>query len=144
MIDDLRSSPIAGFVRSALLLAGCVLAVALPLTPIALTKSGSGGLPGLALAAAVCLFAGLLAEALVFLLPRGISPLLTMLLGMAIRMLPPLGICLVLAAQGASGQQHLAFLCYLLAFYVVTLALETWLTVKRVAGTYSEMNHGAR
>jgi hypothetical protein len=58
-------------------------------------------------------------------------------------MVPPLGICLVLAAQGARGRDHLAFLCYLMSFYFVMLALETWLTVKRVARASSDLSYRA-
>ncbi len=57
---------------------------------------------------------------------------------MAIRMVPPLAICVVLAAQGADGREHLAFIGYLLAFYLVTLAVETWLAVKRVRNHASQ------
>ena len=42
-----------------------------------------------------------------------------------------LAVCIGLAAFGQSGRQHLAFIGYLLTFYLVTLALETWLAVKR-------------
>jgi hypothetical protein len=143
MIDDLPSSPPSGFWRPALLLAGCVLAVALLLSPVALSQAGSGGPLGLALAAAICLGAGWLAEAVAYVLHRSASPLVLMLLCMAIRMVPPLGICLVLAAQGARGRDHLAFLCYLMSFYFVMLALETWLTVKRVARASSDLSYRA-
>jgi hypothetical protein len=144
MIDELHSSPFRGFARPALLLAGCVGAVALLLSPFAMVRSGSGGMTGLAIAAVICLVAGWVAEALACLLQRSVSPLGVMLLGMTVRMLPPLGVCLVLAAQGARGREHLAFICYLLAFYLVTLALETWLTVKRISLTSSNLNHSAR
>lgn len=144
MIDELHSSPFRGFVRPALFLAGCVGAVALLLSPIAIGRTGSGGPAGLAIAAAFCLVAGWIAEALAYRLHRSVSPLGVMLLGMAIRMVPPLGVCLMLAAQGARGREHLAFIGYLLAFYLVTLALETWLTVKRVGRTSSNINLNAR
>ncbi|MGD9637234.1 MAG: hypothetical protein AB7G28_23110 [Pirellulales bacterium] len=121
------------FWRASLLLAGSVLVGGLALAPFAVSKSGSAGVGGVALAGAICLAAGLLAEGLAHLLGRSVSPLATMLLGMTIRMLPPLGICLFLAAQGARGREHLAFIVYLLAFYLVTLALETRLNVSRIS-----------
>lgn len=120
------------FWRSSLLLAGSVLLGGLALAPFAINKSGSAGIGGLALAGAICLAAGLVSEGIAHLLGRCVSPLATMLLGMTVRMLPPLGICLYLAAQGARGREHLAFIVYLLAFYLVTLALETWLSVRRL------------
>jgi hypothetical protein len=143
MIDDFSSSSTSGFLRPAALLGGWTIAIALLLSPIAWTRTGSGGLLGLALAAAVCLGAGWLAEALAFVLHRSVSPLSLMLLGMATRLLPPLAICVALAAQGAAGREHLAFLSYLLTFYFVMLALETWLSVRRVACASSPLNHSA-
>jgi hypothetical protein len=141
MIDEPNSSPFRGFVRPALLLAGCVLAVALLLLPVAWGRSGSGGPIGLATAAAVCLAAGGTAEALAYSLRRSVTPLGVMLLGMGIRMSPPLGICLVLAARRVNGREHLAFIAYLLTFYLVTLALETWNAVKRIPRNPSRLNH---
>ena len=143
MIDDLRASQVRGFLRPALLLAACIVVVALLLAPFALGKEGSGGLGGLMIAAVVCLIAGLLAEALACFLHGTASPLAVMLLGMAIRMAPPLGICMALALRGMAGRDHLAFICYLLTFYLVTLALETWLTVTRVARDSSNLKHNA-
>lgn len=134
----------ASFLRSVLLLGGCVMLVALLIAPFAVGKSGSAGLAGLAIAAAICLVAGWIAESLALMLHDRVMPLAAMLLGMAVRMLPPLGVCLVLAARGSSGRDHLAFIVYLLAFYLVTLALETWLTVGRVAATASQTNSIAR
>jgi hypothetical protein len=120
------------FWRSSLLLTGCVVVGGLALAPFAFSKTGSAGLGGVALAGAITLVCGLVTEGAAFLLGRQTSPLVTMLLGMGIRMAPPLGICLYLAAQGARGREHLAFIVYLLAFYLVTLALETWFSVRRL------------
>lgn len=143
MIDELPASPVRGFLYPALLLAGMILVVALVLLPFALQRTGSGGPVGLFAVAAICLLAGWHAEGLVFVFRRQIAPLNGMLLSMAIRMTPPLGICLVLAAQGQTGRQHLAFIWYLLSFYFATLALETWLAVRRISHTSSQLNHGA-
>jgi hypothetical protein len=134
----------ADFLRSASMLAGCVLLVALLIAPFAAGKSGSGGLVGLAVAGGGCLLAGWVAESLACLLQGRVTSLVAMLLGMAIRMVPPLGICVALAAQRADGREHLAFIVYLLAFYLVTLAMETWLTVGRVAPASAASNSIAR
>jgi hypothetical protein len=133
-----------GFMRSALMLAGCVLLFALLIAPLAAGKSGSGSLAGLALAAATCLLTGWAAESLACWLHGRVMPLAVMLLSMAIRMVPPLGICVALAALGAGGRAHLAFIAYLLTFYLVTLALETWLAVGRLAQTATPSNPIAR
>ncbi len=144
MIDELPASPVRGFLFPAVLLAGMIFAVALVLFPFAMQRTDSGGTIGLLTAAGVCLAAGWAAEGFAFALRRQVAPVGVMLLGMAIRMAPPLGICLFLAAQGQNGRQHLAFICYLLTFYLVTLVLETWLTVKRISHTASKLNPGTQ
>jgi hypothetical protein len=122
-----------GFVRSALLVTACIFGVALLLLPVAVRQTGTGAPLGLAAAGAICLFAAYLAEAIGCMLGRTGSHLAAMLLSMAVRFTPPIAACFVLAATGASGRQHLAFVGYLLAFYLVTLAAETWLAVRRVS-----------
>ena len=130
--------------RSALMLIACIFAVALALTPIAFRQGGSGGPLGLTIAAAICLFSGLGAECLSHVLTRLSSPLAGQLSGMSIRMFLPLCVCLVLALAGFSGRENLAFVCYLLAFYIATLVLETWLAVKRVAEPSATLRHSTR
>lgn len=144
MIEDLRPSPPRGLLHPVLFVAGLTLVVALLLFPFALGRSASGGVAGLAVAAAICLAAGCIAEGVAWALARHVAPLGIMLFGMAIRMLPPLGVCVYLAASGQGGRQHLAFICYLLVFYFATLALETYLAVKRVAHLSSKSNFNAR
>jgi hypothetical protein len=130
--------------RSAALLAACTAVIALFLLPFALGQTGSGGPGGLAAAAAVCLVCGWISEGLSNLVGRTGSPLAGMLVGMAVRMAPPLVICLILAANGADGRQHLAFIGYLLSFYSATLALETWLAVSRLNKNSTKTSQGAR
>jgi hypothetical protein len=119
-----------GFLRSASLLAACVLAAALLIMPYAMWHEGSGGPVGLAIAAAICLLSGWIAEAIVTALGRT-TPLGATLIGMMVRMMLPLGVCVAILASGQTGRQHLAFVLYLLAFYMITLTLETCLAVKR-------------
>jgi len=76
----------ASFLRSAMVLSGSVLLVALLIAPFAAVRSGSGGLGGLALAAAICLLAGWAAESLSCVLQNRVAPLAMMLLGMTLRM----------------------------------------------------------
>ena len=57
------------------------------------------------------------------------QPLVGLLLAMALRMILPLTVCLLLAVQG-SGKQYRGFVTYLLLFYCVTLAIETFLSVR--------------
>ena len=130
-----------GFVRSALALTAVIAFTGLIFLPYAMRQSGTAGPAGLAGAAAICLVAGWASEGLGCLSIRMGAPLAGLAMGTAARLAPPLVICLVLAAQGADGRQHLAFVCYLLTFYLVMLAVETWLAVKRVGHTPSDLNH---
>lgn len=143
MIDELRPSTARGLFHPALLLAGLTVVIALALLPFAVGRTDSGGPLGLAIAGAVCLLAAWLAEGIAWLLRGHVPPVSLTLVGMGIRMLPPLALCLFLAASGQSGRTHLAFIAYLLAFYVLTLALETYLAVRRVAQS-SNPSHSAR
>ena len=126
--------------NAALLVTAVVLTVALCIAPFASGRAGSAGLGGLTIAAAICLATAWISEMVAALIAGQASPLAMMALGMVIRMVPPLAICVGLAARGASGRDHLAFIFYLLAFYLVTLAMETWSTVARVAASHSHSN----
>jgi hypothetical protein len=115
------------------LLAACLVIAALLLAPIAMRQSGSAGPLGLAIAAGSCLAAGFLSELIGARLARS-TPLGATLVGMMVRMALPLALCIGLVAMGQNGRQHLAFIGYLLTFYVLTLALETCFAVKRASG----------
>jgi hypothetical protein len=131
------------FVRSAIMLSACSLAVALVLMPIAAGRNGSNGPLGVIVAAGICLFSGLVAEAAAGLMSRT-SPLNGTLVGMMVRMFVPLAVCVALLAAGQSGPQHLYFIGYLLTFYMVMLGLETWLAVKRSSGPPSNSNRSQK
>jgi len=126
-----------GFLRSALVLAGSVLIVALLLLPIAMRQTGTGAPLGLAAAAGLCLAAACVAEAVSCTFAKTGAHLVGMLLSMGIRLALPLAVCVALAASGANGRQHLPFVCYLLTFYLVALAAETVFAVKRAGGKVS-------
>jgi hypothetical protein len=145
-MDDITDGQTAGraFLHSVLALATCNVVVALLLLPYATTQSRSSGPMGVAGAAAICLLSGLAAEGLAPVLARLGMPMTSLLTGMAIRTAPPMVICLILAWQGAHGRQYLAFIFYLLAFYLVTLIAETWLAVKRVNRVTSDVYRSPR
>jgi hypothetical protein len=126
------------------MLSACIFVIALALSPIAIRQQGSGAPLGLIVAAMICLISGLAADWLSCFLTRNGSPLAGQLSGMMVRMFLPLVVCLVLVAKGYSGRENLAFVCYLLIFYVATLALETWLAVKRAAASGSAFDKSAR
>jgi hypothetical protein len=131
------------FVRSAIMLSACSLAVALLVMPLAAGREGSNGPLGVIVAAGICLFSGLVAEAAAGFVART-SPLSGALVGMMLRMFVPLAVCVALLATGQSGRQHLYFIGYLLTFYMVMLGLETWLAVKRSSGPPSNSNRSSR
>jgi len=133
-----------GFERSALVLSALIAVVALALLPYAMRHSGSASPAGVAAAAAISLVSAWASAGMGFIFGRTGTPLVGLLMGMAARMAPPLIICVVLASQGADGRRHLAFICYLLCFYLVALAAETCLAVKRVHYTTPDLNHGTR
>lgn len=124
-----------GFVRSAALLIASVLGVALLLLPVAMHQTGSGNTIGLAMACGICLASGIAAEVVGYLFSRSGVRLFAHLAGMLVRMLLPLGICLILAVRGFSGRENIVFVCYLLALYSVNLALETGLAVTRTSSS---------
>jgi hypothetical protein len=133
------------FVRSALVLLGSILTLAVPLVllTLALEQTGTAGPWGVVAAAVICSVAGVSADGVSALLHRAGSPLGAMLGGMMFRLLPPLAVCLLLALQGG-GREHLAFVFYLLAFYAVILALDTWWAVQRAGSdNRRSMNHAS-
>jgi hypothetical protein len=80
-------------------------------------------------AALICLLSGTTALAVMQLPLSRQQPFVGLLLAMALRMLPPLVVCLLLAQQG-SGAEYLGFVCYLILFYLLTLAAETLLSLQ--------------
>src|SRR5262245_35720714 len=80
------------FFRSAFWLALCVVTTTLLMLPAALGRDGLNGPMGLCGAALIVLLCGWIAEAIAFALRQDKSPA-GALLGMAIRMLPPLAVC---------------------------------------------------
>jgi hypothetical protein len=131
------------FVRSAVMLSACTLAAALLLMPIAAGQSGSNGLLGLVVAAAICLFSGLIAEATAFIVPRTV-PTGAAMIRMVVRLFIALGVCVALVATGQNGRDHLFFIGYVLTLYMVALAIETWLAVKRASIPPTKPNFSAR
>ena len=117
-----------GMLRNTALLTAAQLGVLCLILPIALWQQGNlgflqcmaawllGWVPSLAALAISHRFLGT---------PQA---LLAILGGMALRAVPPLVVCLFLAMKG-SGQQWFHFICYLLVFYMVALAVETYLSV---------------
>ncbi len=118
-----------GFRSSSKLLAGVVVGAYGLLLPVAIWMNGVQGTLEAGAAAMICFMSGITALAATWHLSRQQQPLVGLLIAMALRMLPPLIICVALALQG-TGADYLGFVCYLLTFYLVTLAAETYASVQ--------------
>jgi len=101
------------------------------LMPIALWVGGATGALEVTIAAAICLFPGLVALWFSTQSSGTNQVLFGLLFSMGLRILPPLVICLALSLR-STGTEYFSFICYLLLFYMVTLALETYLSVRLV------------
>jgi hypothetical protein len=123
----------SSFKQPAFWLTGCVLVAGLLLLPFAIGRTGSASPIGIAIAGAVCLAATLVSDAVGRWFSRPESALSGLAIGFNIRILPPLAICMILGLSGESGPQHMAFIGYLLVFYLVTLAVETVLNIRRLS-----------
>jgi hypothetical protein len=132
-----------GLVRSAIMLTACVLATALVLLPVAAMHTGSNGPLGLAIAAGICLISGLIGEAASIIVSPS-SPICGAICGMMVRMFIPLAVCVAILASAQNGRDHVYFIVYLLALYMVVLGLETWIAVKRSSDRCSSSNRSVR
>ncbi len=124
------------YLRSATWLACAIGMLLMFLMPFAVWNSGAVGAWEVTIAAAVCLLPGLVALWFTshwFISYRAGSNqvLFGVLFSMGLRILPPLVICLALSLR-STGAESFSFICYLLLFYLVTLALETYLSVRLV------------
>ena len=119
------------YLRSASwLICACGTLMAL-LMPIAFWDGGAAGALEVMVAAAICLLPGLVALWFSTQSFGTNQVLFSLLFSMGLRILPPLVICLALSMR-STGTEYFSFICYLLLFYMVTLALETYLSVRLV------------
>ncbi|NQT11883.1 MAG: hypothetical protein HQ582_03985 [Planctomycetes bacterium] len=108
---------------------GLVVALAYGLVaPVAGYLAGGVGLAAAAVAAGLCLAGATVALLSVHLFRGSSGALAGVLLGMAARMVIPLGGGFALHSHGGPLAEA-GLLYYLLVFYPITLALETWLSL---------------
>lgn len=119
-----------GTLQSVAWLAAVVAIGLLLLLPVGYWQNGLHGVTEVVAAALISLFSGGLAMA-AFYRYRLQQPLVGLLLAMAIRLIPPLVVCLVIAANGMAAV-YFGFVCYLLTFFMACLAVETYLAVRLV------------
>jgi hypothetical protein len=99
------------------------------MAPVVFWQQGWQGSLESALAALACLVPAVAALAVSIRFLGTTQALSAVLLGMMLRAFPPLLICLLLALRGR-GADYLYFVCYLILFYLFTLAVETYLLVQ--------------
>ncbi len=111
----------------------CVLTVALigslaVALPIGFSLQGAGGCIAAIVAAVVVLFSSLIGLLIGDWLRHGGQPMASLLVSMALRMLLPLGAC-VLVQLNAGLLSDAGFVYFVLAFYLIALPLDTLLAV---------------
>ena len=122
--------PRDGFISGAVTLLATVVLGYAAISPVAAWTQGMLGLWAAAVAALICLAAGMMALGLI----EGLSasnPLASALGGMTLRMVVPLSaVAAVYWWDGPLAETGMVF--YVLAFYMITLAVETYLAVRKV------------
>lgn len=114
-----------------LLLVGAIVALFIAVLPIAIWQQGIQGIKESATAGLLCLVPAVAGLGVSYRLVGTPHALVALLLSMAFRLVPPLGVCLLLATRGG-GADFAFFISYLLLFYAATLAVETYLFVQLI------------
>jgi hypothetical protein len=115
--------------RSFAWLLGSVCIFTVTVLPFTIWFQGMHGVLELGAAALVCLFSGFIVLGVSLRSINTNQALQGMLLSMLFRLLPPLMMCMLLALRG-SAADYFGFICYLLAIYMLTLAVETIISVR--------------
>ena len=115
---------------------GTLLLGALVILPVAYAASGPAGLFAALWATALCLMSGTLSLLASTAVSRASTPLGGLLVGIMVRMALPLAVVMAIYHRGgwlvAAGMIY-----YVLVFYMITLAAETWIAVGQVGGVAS-------
>lgn len=117
------------FCRSAMTLALAIVAVSVLVGPLAYMAEGQFGVLSALAAAGICLICGFAAIAVREWFNSQNNPLAGVLGSMAVRFFPPLVLCLLVAIKRADSNCFV-FSCSLLVYYLVSLAVDSWLAVQ--------------
>jgi hypothetical protein len=100
--------------------------------PAIYLAQGLNGLAAAGAAALICVLASVAAAVVAGIAMRHGNPLASTLLPMAVRMALPLVVCLIVeyGDRGPLAENGLSL--YLVGFYLVALAADTWLTIGRI------------
>jgi hypothetical protein len=109
--------------------------VCLVLAPLVWALQGSIGLVAIVTAAFICGASSVGAQLIAVLLV-GSSPVHSVMIAMLLRMVPPLALCAAVGLRrGPLTDAGIVF--YMIGFYLVTLAVDTWLSVRRISPAVS-------
>ncbi len=122
-----------GLPASVAMLSAVLAASYLLLAPFVYRLQGADGLSAAAVAAVVCLVSALAGLLVSQCFSGPDHALAGVLVGMGFRMTLPLTVCVVAQLQGGALAQA-GFVFYIIAFYLVSLAIDTWLATGRTFG----------
>ena len=131
----------SGLRNQIFILTGSLFGVGAVAAAIGHAVSGWAGVASAGLALAISLFSGVLALALSIWCRLPELVVYQVLLGMLPRMGIPLGSCMIVALLGGPLAEA-GFVFYIMAFYFVTLAVETFLVVGHLSSQPTEMESG--
>jgi hypothetical protein len=100
--------------------------------PAIYLAQGINGLAAAGAAALICVFASVAAAVVGAIALRRNNPLASTLLPMGIRMALPLVVCLIVEYGDRSPLAKHGLSLYLVGFYLLALAADTWLTIGRI------------
>ena len=118
-----------GFLSCALMLSVAIALFYLGFIPLVVWWHGASGLQPAGAAALLSLLVGLAVLAINHHPSLRQRPLVAMLAAMSVRMLPLLSVSLVVAVR-EDKSEYFGFIAYLVVFYLVTLAIETFISVQ--------------
>jgi hypothetical protein len=110
-------------------LALAIVAVSVLVGPLAYMAEGRAGVMWALAAAGLCLTCGFASIALREWFTSQNNPLAGLLGSMGVRLFPPLVLCLLIAIKQTGGD-YFVFIGSLLVYYLVTLTVESWLSVR--------------
>lgn len=134
------SSQEMGLTASAMVLVAVLVAFTLACLPIALWV-GNSGVAVLLSATGICVGSGVAALAISHYFMATGRQLVGMLLAMFCRLLPPLVVCLWLA-MNKSAPESRVFAGFLIAAYLVSLAAETFLSIRSMPQAPQSVHSG--
>jgi hypothetical protein len=127
-----QSNPFSVTLRHALYVTLTLVGSWVLAAPAVYLAQGINGLAAAGAAVLVCTFAAIAAAVVAGIAMRQGNPLASTLLPMGIRMALPLVVCLIVEYGDRSPLAEHGLSLYIVGFYLIALAVDTWLTVGRI------------